>query len=151
MTLHITSGRGKEGKCGESIRSPTVQVAMSCNQKSFMIVWRCYPVLFKVPSQWLRPKSQTNRVMTKVIMRWSRGMPSLLQFHFHPLWVQIFASASCSWIHSLRSSINIRYHISPILDVANLIKNIGFKYTLLTNSMAYGTRRFNAAFTRALQ
>ena len=32
-------------------------------------------------------------------------------------------------------------------------ERMGFrtKYHILTNSMAYGTRRFNAAFTRALQ
>ena len=39
----------------------------------------------------------------------------------------------------------------PGIPPHKLILKVGPPIILLTNSMAYGTRRFNAAFTRALQ
>ena len=41
--------------------------------------------------------------------------------------------------------------VAPALSNSDMALRHCKRYNLLTNSMAYGTRRFNAAFTRALQ
>jgi len=54
-----------------------------------------------------------------------------------------------------RKNIHLLVVIGKVLKYDNalssLILNFILVYAILTNSMAYGTRRFNAAFTRALQ
>ena len=53
-------------------------------------------------------------------------------------------------LHSQPLSIQCAIYATPLYSFKAKIHFRDF-FSILTNSMAYGTRRFNAAFTRALQ
>ena len=61
---------------------------------------------------------------------------------------QTYAARHASYqTHPLRAEYT---HYNATTDAYSFLKTIAAD-TIPTNSMAYGTRRFNAAFTRALQ